>query len=599
MQTGDLAPSALARFRAVIAAPVTMLFLASILLPLVVFSLGAWQAQDQLYRDAEKKVSGQAAALYEHAQKVLQTQKLVLQQATQLTRGMDWAEIGRSAALWQSLSTLTKDIRQIEALFLVAPDGRLVLTTRGFPSPPVNLADRDYFIAQREHDVGAYLSGSYLGRIGDRPNFNISMRRMAPRGFDGVLGASVSTTYFLEFYATVTIPDDGTHIAFLRDDGQVLVSYPEGPVGTQKWAGGFLHEVQQSRGGVLYAKIEGIPRLIGYRKLNDFPAYISFGVDERIIRTAWYRALVPWAFLSAFASFLMAVAAVVTMRWMRREAEAVSKAERSQAALLVETERRSYAEAALLHSRKLEALGQLTGGVAHDFNNLLQVANLNIEIISRLASDEQTQQAVERSQHAFEHGAALVQRLLAFARHRPLEVELFDLNERIRHCREILVQLVPGVYVEFALAEDLWLLKSDAVQLELAVINLVVNAGHAMDNEGKVVIATGNRRIAGEAGLTGDFVALSVCDDGPGIAPDLLETVWQPFFTTKAEGKGSGLGLAMVYRFAREAGGTATIDSQLGVGTTVTIYVPRATRVKLMNANSDGRRPVIPTQAGH
>jgi two-component system NtrC family sensor kinase len=573
-----------------------LLLVASVMAPMALFSLGAWESHDQLYESAESKVVRQAANLNEHTDKVLETQELLLQQAHHLIRGQSWAAIRDSRPLWEALRKLVAEMPQVDALFLVEPDGSLALTTRAFPTPPTNLHDRDYFTAQRDGDAGTYLTGATIGRVSQLPVFNLSMRRTNAQGqFDGVIGVAVSVDYFMRFYSTITLPQDRAAISLIRDDGQVLVNYPARTQDGRSWTPSLLAQFKRADQGVLYAQIDDVPRLVGYEKLIDFPGYVSFSIDERTIAAAWHRALLPWAALALGTAALLVLTTLLAIRRTQREAAAVRRAQESYRELVEEIERRKRAEASLLQSQKLEALGQLTGGVAHDFNNLLQVVGGNLELIENQVSQERTRRIVARCQATVQRGTKLVQQLLAFARRQPLKFEIFDLNERILGIRELLDQIAPRVKVDLSLYEDLWPIEADATQVELALLNLVMNARDAMPGGGRVVIATANRRCEAGSDLAGDFVAISVTDTGSGIAPDLLSRVWEPFFTTKAAGKGTGLGLSMVYGFAKQSGGAAAIESELGKGTTVTIFLPKGLPTpRYGDLSAEKMRPAAP-----
>jgi signal transduction histidine kinase len=174
-------------------------------------------------------------------------------------------------------------------------------------------------------------------------------------------------------------------------------------------------------------------------------------------------------------------------------------------------------------------------------------------------------------------GEKLIQQLLAFARRQPLKFEVFDLNQRLASMGDLVKQSLSGIALTVDAAPDLWPVETDANQLELAILNLVFNARDAMpDGKGAIRIATANRTFT-EGELIGDFVAISVSDNGAGMRPEVLKRVWEPFFTTKPAGKGTGLGLSMVHGFIHQSGGNATIDSEVGKGTTVTLYLRKGT----------------------
>jgi signal transduction histidine kinase/ActR/RegA family two-component response regulator len=239
------------------------------------------------------------------------------------------------------------------------------------------------------------------------------------------------------------------------------------------------------------------------------------------------------------------------------------------------------AEERLRQAQKMEAVGQLTGGVAHDFNNLLAVIMGNAEILQdRVGEDDRSARAVLR---AATRGAELTQRLLAFSRRQPLRPRTVDLDGLVAGMSDLLartlgetieVDIVPGCDVRPATA--------DAGQVESALLNLAINAQHAMPSGGKLIIETTNVEFDAEYAATnlevspGDYVLLAVSDTGTGMAPEVLEHAFEPFFTTKDVGEGSGLGLSMVYGFAKQSGGHVTIYSEQGRGTTVKLYLPQA-----------------------
>jgi PAS domain S-box-containing protein len=245
--------------------------------------------------------------------------------------------------------------------------------------------------------------------------------------------------------------------------------------------------------------------------------------------------------------------------------------ERRNAQLKLEQMQQQLAE-----SQKLDALGQLTGGVAHDFNNLLMVISGSIHTLKKAVGDDtKLQRAVTAIETATRRGAALTSQLLTFARRQSVNPQPIDLAERIAAVREVLDTGVGGT-VELLLDVEraIWPVTVDVAEFETALVNLVINARDAMPGGGTITIAAHNVAIRGEPGA-GDYVAICVTDSGSGIAPDLLGKIFDPFFTTKPIGKGTGLGLSQVHGFAHQAGGTVRVESELGKGTKLTILLPR------------------------
>jgi PAS domain S-box-containing protein len=239
------------------------------------------------------------------------------------------------------------------------------------------------------------------------------------------------------------------------------------------------------------------------------------------------------------------------------------------------------AQAQRAQAQKMDALGQLTGGVAHDFNNLLMIVGGNIHMLKRRigADDPRAARAIEAIELATRRGEALTRQLLTFSRRQTVEPTVLRIGERIEGFRTMLTSLIGSVRLIDGVDPHTWPVRLDANELELALVNLLINARDAMPNGGSVVITSENCVLGPSdtpAGIAGEFVALRVIDAGGGIAPDVLPRVFDPFFSTKGVNKGTGLGLSQVHGFAHQSGGTVTIASELGKGTTVTLYFPRS-----------------------
>lgn len=251
------------------------------------------------------------------------------------------------------------------------------------------------------------------------------------------------------------------------------------------------------------------------------------------------------------------------------------------------TERRTTQEALqraqeqMAHAQKMEALGELTGGVAHDFNNLLMIVSGQAELLKRhAAGNEKALRSADAITTAARRGEALTRRLLAFSRRQQLRPEPVDLAALTQSLKEMLSGSL-GKHIELTtlVSDDIWAVQADLSELELALVNLCINARDAMPEGGRLMILTENQRL--RAGmqipdLDGEFVGISVSDTGVGIPDDILPRICDPFFTTKPIGQGTGLGLSQAYGFAHQSGGGITIDSDLGKGTRITLFLPRA-----------------------
>jgi PAS domain S-box-containing protein len=245
--------------------------------------------------------------------------------------------------------------------------------------------------------------------------------------------------------------------------------------------------------------------------------------------------------------------------------------ERREAQQKLERMQRQLAE-----SQKLDALGQLTGGVAHDFNNLLMVLNGNIHSLKRIVGDNpKALRALQSLEVASKRGAALTNQLLTFARRQSVNPQVISIAERVDAVRDFLHSGVGRtIQIVIDIEDGVWPVTVDVTEFETALVNLTVNSRDAMPEGGTITISARNVRIDDDA-APGDYVAVSIGDSGIGIPPDIIAKVFDPFFTTKPVGKGTGLGLSQVHGFAHQAGGTVKVESELGKGTKVTMCLPR------------------------
>ncbi|WP_168791691.1 response regulator [Paraburkholderia aromaticivorans] len=248
--------------------------------------------------------------------------------------------------------------------------------------------------------------------------------------------------------------------------------------------------------------------------------------------------------------------------------------------LMMEIHERAKVQAVLVQSQKMEALGQLTGGIAHDFNNLLNVIMVNAELIARVSSDERLRGMAATVKRATERGAKLTGQLLTFSRNSNLDLKAVDVVALLQGMRDIItVSLGSSIrYINEFDGEEMWT-QADANQLELAILNLAINARDAMPGGGQLGIRVKQREAPDQTLDEGRYVVVEVGDTGSGVPPDVVSRVFDPFFTTKPIGKGTGLGLSQVYGIARQAGGTARLFSEEGVGTTVELWLPLRERV--------------------
>ncbi|MDA9411699.1 response regulator [Bradyrhizobium sp. CCBAU 45384] len=268
--------------------------------------------------------------------------------------------------------------------------------------------------------------------------------------------------------------------------------------------------------------------------------------------------------------------------------------------LRLEMNERARVEETLRQAQKIEAIGQLTGGVAHDFNNLLMVISGGLDMLDRQADPDRRRRLMDGMVQAAQRGASLTRQLLAFSRRQTLRPEPVDVAAQMGGMRELLDRSLRGdVHVEFDFPDTLWPVEVDPGELELVILNLAVNARDAMPNGGTIVVRGENLPDLKDEQIVGDFVRLSVIDTGVGMGPEILSRVFEPFFTTKEVGKGSGLGLAQVHGFATQSRGTVRIRSEVGKGTSIELYLPRSHNVPSRELHLVDLNMVRPTRSTH
>ena len=266
----------------------------------------------------------------------------------------------------------------------------------------------------------------------------------------------------------------------------------------------------------------------------------------------------------------------------RRVAERTAELATANDRLQIEMAERARTEEALRQSQKLEAIGQLTGGVAHDFNNLLTIIRSSVDLLRRReVTEEKRRRYIDAISDTADRAAKLTGQLLAYARKQPLRPEAFDIAARVRDTADMLRTTVGSrVQIRTEIECSACFVEADANQFETALLNMAVNARDAMQGEGTLTITVDDQAVAsvgdgGDAQAPGDFVAVTVADTGQGIPADRLERIFEPFYTTKGIGKGTGLGLSQVYGFAKQSGGEIRVASEVDRGTAFTLFLPQ------------------------
>ena len=553
-------------------------------MPLLLLAIAAWQNFRLVRSQAEERVMIEVGELREHALNTIKTYAIVLAWIDARMRGLDWDRIEHDEELRRFLSDLDT-LPQIDEVWMADAAGHPRVSGRPSPVSVIDVSDRDCFAAEQQRDVGIFVGHEQTGALAHVPEFDICERRStADRAFDGIIVVSARSAYFGEFYRTVS-EDQHFAASLVRSDGSLLVRYPTLPAPSRlARSSPFMQAIASNPDRGLFwgrGETDGIERFYGYQRIEGYPLYVAYGIPKNDVLASWLANLFNYSLFAVPASLALFGMTLLAVRQIQRHTITSWRWRTTARRLRREMNRRTLAEAELRQAQKMEALGQLTGGVAHDFNNLLTVLQGSLEMLSGRQQSAQLQARVDTALRTVERGERLTEQLLAFARRQPLTRATIDLNAQLRRMTELLARTVgSSIAIHTDLAPDLWPVDADVTQLELAVINLAINARDAMPGGGELRIRTFNRAVPPEGApeqpeKVGDFVGLEISDNGHGMPPEVMARAFEPFFTTKEAGKGTGLGLSMVYGFARQSGGSASIRSEAGRGTAVTLLLPR------------------------
>ena len=549
------------------------MMVASLALPLALFAFASAISWVSINETADREIARTLDVVHEHALKVFETIDRSLSEIAEVIRGIPDADIvSREQTLHARLKQLADSLPQVKSAWVFDANGHALVNSLVVPAPEIDFADRNYFKAHISRDVGIYIGDTLKPRppYQGAAFFGVSRRRSNEDGsFAGVIQASVLPEYFENFYARIG-SEPGSFFALGLTDGTVLARFP-----------GVDHELRLDRNGPVGQKIaanptaglmtlkspaDGIERRLGYQRLAEYPIYISAGLETSTIRSRWFSTVSQHLIFGAPATALLFVLLASALRRTRH--------------LYAEADKRLEAEEALKHGQRLEALGQLTGGVAHDFNNLLTVIRASTDMLRRPDLPEPRRlRYIDAISDTVTRAARLTGQLLAFARRQTLNPELFDVGQSVQMLGEMIRTLI-GSRIEVITQGpgEPCFINADAGQFETAMINMAVNARDAMNGQGKLTITvrTATELRTATAPSKHGYVAVSVADTGVGIPQEQFERIFEPFYTTKQVGQGTGLGLSQVFGFAKQSGGEVVVTSEIGKGSIFTLYLPRA-----------------------
>ncbi|UFZ02071.1 ATP-binding protein [Bradyrhizobium ontarionense] len=549
------------------------MMVASLALPVALFLIAAHVSYGTTSEEADREIRRSLDVVHEHALKVFETIDRSLSEIDEIVRDLSDTDIRtRGQALHARLRQLADSLPQMKSAWVFDANGRPLVNSMIYPAPDMTFADRDYFSAHVKDSIGTFIGAPLTPRspYQGAAFFGISRRRQSDDGsFTGIIQASILPDYFEHFYARIGRAP-GSYFALRRFDGLILARFPAAVQGgTASTPGDIPAGAADTEQLVTETSpVDGVERRVGYQRLSGYPIYVSTGLETATIRNRWLSTISRHLIFGVPATVLL----IIFLALARRRTEH----------LYVEAARRLEAEDALKHSQRMEALGQLTGGVAHDFNNLLTVIRASADLLRRPnLPDERRQRYIDAISDTVARASKLTSQLLAFARRQALKPEVFDIGRSVATLRDMTRTLVGSrIEVVTSVPDEPCYVNADAGQFETALINMAVNARDAMAGQGLLNIAVAPvaelpTPVAPHDRPPLGYVAVAVRDTGVGIPPEQVGRIFEPFFTTKTIGQGTGLGLSQVFGFAKQSGGEIGVLSEPGRGATFTLYLPR------------------------
>ncbi|MEA1674476.1 ATP-binding protein [Nitrospirillum sp. BR 11163] len=588
-------PSAMAALR--------LQMLAAVLIPLALLAAAGLESRRDIVAQAADRVERIAVAIDEHAQKVIESDRLILDRV----RDLDPAHSPDQDEVRAALAGMVAGIPQIQTLWLWDAAGRPLAASRHHPAAGrPDITDSPAYGQLRAGQTELLIPpadslGANAGEWAGQRVFSLARRLSHPDGsLAGIAAVSMSLAYFDDFYRRVTQDDPATTVMLVNREGTVMAARPMAADGAR-----VDPACPGTRATWRPPAPEGRPndgweRLTACRLIANAPLTVMVGVNRAQLDALWQRRLGWLALLTLPVMGTLCATTLLALRRTRRETLAARALRAAEA-------RRKQAEGALLRTQRLQALDQITGGVIHDFANLLMTVRSGAEVLCRRPHTEPQREVLDAMLQAISWGERLTHNLRTFSRRPRLHLDQVRLSDMAEDIADLLRPALRGdIRLETALPPGLWSLRMDRTEFDLALLNMAVNARDAMPRGGVLRLAAANVHIDPASdesertgGLMGDFVRLTVCDTGSGIPADILDRVFDPFFTTKRDGQSTGLGLAQVHGLARQSGGAALADSlnaaapNSAAGTTITLYLPRA--------EEDGATPVdaVPNVAGN
>lgn len=548
--------------------------------PALLLAYVAWNSYTSSIEAARGRLMRLAQIAEEQSQRIVETNEVISRGIQTRIGARTNAELRLHAdELHGVLKAWTGGLRQLQSVWVWDAQGHPVATNlRVDPPASLDVSDREYFRWARETtSPGWYLSAPLRSRTTGQLFFDFCKRRSGPDGsFQGAISVSLLPAYFEDFFRRQVLTEPGFTLSLFRADGTLIARYPAAPEGAPTRLPPSSPVLQQMLAELASGEVQGVSsvdgkyRLVAFRRVGELPMYAVSTASKSALLQPWRDSMALLAAFTVPLAIGLAVLCWFAMRRVRSE-HRIALAHREQ------YQQRLKAEEALRQAQKMEALGRLTGGVAHDFNNVLMVVQTSVALARQLEARAQPLgKALAPIERAVATGAQLTRQLLAIVRRQPLQVRTVNLAEVIPPLAQLMAStLGRSIEVRHEVSGALFV-TVDQAELELALINLCINAKDAMPDGGSVTISAREAPPAADAPPKSTWVRITVTDTGEGIPGELLARVTEPFFTTKPLGKGTGLGLSQVQSFVTQAGGRLELRSEPGRGTEASLLLPSA-----------------------
>jgi signal transduction histidine kinase/CheY-like chemotaxis protein len=528
----------------------------------------AWRSYRYSLAATHRELTNIANALAEQTVWSLQADDLLLADTARWYRSE--SQKIRPEDLNAALAARTSAVQQVREVTIMDAHGNQLYRSRGFSTPNHNAADRSYFIAQRDDPgIGMFISEPLITRSEGRTAVILSRRLDDDQGhFAGVVVANVDLEELNQFYRTVDV-GAGSAVSLVRDDGTLLVRNPRAPeaVGRKFFS---LTAAPAEPFSTVRNPIDGGADFIAVAPVRHTPLRLAVTRDTHVALQPWRDETLRVAIRTLIITLLSALTLGVMMRQIALEKQAQIDKDKL--------------ESQLKQSQKMEAIGTLAGGIAHDFNNVLgAILGYGELALQHSAEDPKLKRYLDNVMHAAERAKLLVERILGFSRSGLGDSVLVNVSSVVRETIELLEASLPaGIRIESTLTAGTAAVLGDPTYLHQVTMNLCTNAVQAMHGGGVIEVAlqrtelTVAKTLARGSLAPGDYVRLTVADQGAGIPPGILDRIFDPFFTTKQVGDGTGLGLAVVHGIVSDLGGAIDVTSSLSRGTRFDIWLPVA-----------------------